>query len=70
MKKASRKFTTKLKAQVAIAALQERESLAELAKRYELHPNRFRSESGSLLRVQSEPLEILSPRLKSHRRRT
>ena len=38
MKKSRRKFTGTFKAQVAIAALKERESLAELSKRYEVHP--------------------------------
>jgi transposase-like protein len=38
MKKSRRKFTSAFKAQVAIAALKERESLAELSKRYEVHP--------------------------------
>lgn len=36
-----RKFSSKFKAQVAIEALKERESLAQLAKRYELHPNQI-----------------------------
>ena len=39
--KTRRKFSTKFKSQVAISALQERESLAELAKRYRLHPNQI-----------------------------
>ena len=38
MKKSRRKFTSAFKARVAIEALKERESLAELSKRYELHP--------------------------------
>ena len=38
MNKSRRKFTSAFKAQVAIAALKERESLAELSKRYEVHP--------------------------------
>jgi transposase len=39
MKKSRRRFTSAFKAQVAIAALKERESLAELSKRFEIHPN-------------------------------
>jgi len=39
MKKSRRNFTSAFKAQVAIAALKERESLAELSKRFEIHPN-------------------------------
>lgn len=41
MKKSRRKFTNKFKSEVALAALKERESLAELAKRFELHPNQI-----------------------------
>ena len=39
MKKSRRKFTAAFKAQVAIAALMERETLAELSERYGVHPN-------------------------------
>jgi len=39
MKQNRRKFSGQFKAQVAIEALKERESLAELSKRYEVHPN-------------------------------
>jgi transposase-like protein len=38
MKKTRRKFTSSFKAKVAISALKERESLAELSKRFEVHP--------------------------------
>ena len=38
MKKTRRKFSSGFKASVAIEALKERESLAELSKRYEVHP--------------------------------
>jgi transposase len=38
MKKSRRKFTSAFKAKVAIEALKERETLADLSKRFEVHP--------------------------------
>ena len=38
MKQKRRKFSGAFKAKVAIEAIKERESLAELSKRYEVHP--------------------------------
>lgn len=38
MKTTRRKFTAKFKAQVAIEAIKERESMLNLAKRFEIHP--------------------------------
>lgn len=41
MKNTRRKFSSEFKAKVAIEALKERESLAELSKRYDIHPNQI-----------------------------
>ena len=41
MKKSRRKFTDAFKAKVAIEALKERETLSELAKRFDIHPNQI-----------------------------
>lgn len=39
MKKVRRNFSSAFKAQVALEAIKERETLAELSKRFEVHPN-------------------------------
>lgn len=41
MKKVRRKFTAAFKAQVALEALKERQTLAALAERFELHANQI-----------------------------
>lgn len=41
MKKARRKFTASFKAQVALEAIKERQTLAALAEKFELHPNQI-----------------------------
>jgi transposase len=38
MKQSRRKFTSKFKAMVAVEALKERQSLSELATKFEIHP--------------------------------
>jgi len=39
MKKSRRKFTSEFKAQVAIEAIKERETIVELSRRFDVHPN-------------------------------
>ena len=41
MKRKRRKFSPAFKAKVAIEALQERKTLAQLAEQFELHPNQI-----------------------------
>jgi transposase len=61
MKKTRRKFSGAFKAKVAIEALKERETLAELSKRFEVHPNmiskwkqEFLERSGEIFEKKSE----------------
>jgi len=41
MKRTRRKFSSQFKAKVAIEALKERESLADLSQRFDVHPNQI-----------------------------
>ena len=43
MKKTRRKFTTAFKTKVVLEALKERQTLSELAEKFELHPNQITS---------------------------
>jgi transposase-like protein len=63
MKAKRRKFTAAFKAQVAIEALRERESLAELAKRFELHPNMISKWKQEFVSRSSEIFETQAPEL-------
>lgn len=61
MKATRRKFTAGFKAQVAIEALKERESLAELSKRYEVHANLISKWKQEFTARASEIFETQSP---------
>jgi transposase len=57
MKKTRRKFTASFKAQVAIEALKERETLAELSKRFDVHANMISAWKQEFLERSSEIFE-------------
>lgn len=61
MKAKRRKFTSAFKARVAIEALKERESLAELAKRFEVHPNIISKWKQEFISRSSEIFETQPP---------
>jgi len=61
MKKSRRVFTGAFKAQVAIAALKERETLAELAKRFDLHPQMISKWKQEFIERSSEIFETRPP---------
>ena len=61
MKKSRRVFTGAFKAQVALEAYRERETLAELSKRFEVHPNMIKRWKQELNERSSEIFESKSP---------
>jgi transposase len=61
MKTSRRKFSGAFKAQVAIEALKERESMAELSKRFEVHPNMISKWKQEFLERAGEIFETKSP---------
>ena len=61
MKAKRRKFTAGFKAQVAIEALKERDSLAELAKRFDVHPNMISKWKQEFVERSSEIFETARP---------
>ena len=68
MKKKRRKFSGAFKAKVAIETLKERETLAELSKRFEVHPNmiskwkqEFLERSGEIFDKKSEADSEVDP---------
>ena len=61
MKAKRRKFTAAFKAQVAIEAIKERDSLADIAKRYEVHPNMISKWKQEFIERSSEIFETAPP---------
>jgi len=61
MRAKRRKFTAVFKAKVTIEALKERESLAELAKHFEVHPNMISKWKQEFIERSSEIFETEPP---------
>ena len=61
MKAKRRKFAAAFKANVAIEALRERETMAELSKHYEVHPNMISKWKQEFLERSSEIFETRAP---------
>jgi transposase-like protein len=61
MKAKRRKFTAAFKAQVALAAIQERESLSELSKRFSVHPTVISRWKKEFLERSAEIFETQAP---------
>lgn len=61
MKKSRRVYSGSFKAQVALEAFKERETIAELSKRFEIHPNMIKRWKQELSDRSSEIFETKSP---------
>lgn len=73
MKTKRRKFTSAFKAQVVLEALRERETLSELAKRYEIHSNiisrwkhEFQERAGEIFETQAPEEDFTAEREQLH----
>jgi len=62
MKAKRRKFSSAFKAQVAIEALKERETMAGLSKKYEVHPNMISKWKSEFIERSAEIFETAAPR--------
>ncbi len=69
MKAKRRKFSAAFKAQVALSAIQERESLAELSRRYEVHPNMISKWKNEFMERSSEIFETKAPEVNFEKER-
>ena len=58
MKQKRRKFSGAFKAKVAIEALKERETLAELSKRFEVYPNMISKWKQEFLERSAEVFDV------------
>jgi transposase len=56
-----RKFTAAFKAKIAIEALKERKTMAELSEQYEVHPNMVQRWKNEFVRRSSEVFESKAP---------
>ncbi len=65
MKRTKRKFSASFKAKVAIEALKENETLAELAKKYEVHPNMISKWKQEFVERSAEIFETKAPEKES-----
>ena len=62
MKRTKRKFTIAFKTKVAIEALKERETLSELANRFELHPNQISQWKREFLHNAERAFDVKGPK--------
>jgi len=65
MKRTKRKFSASFKAKVAIEALKENDTLAELAKKYDVHPNMISKWKQEFVERSSEIFETKAPEKES-----
>mgnify|MGYP001045993931 CR=1 FL=1 len=63
MKKERRKFSSAFKARVALEAIKERETLAELSKRLDIHPNMISKWKQEFIERSSEIFNTKAPEI-------